>query len=230
MVLLAREGWVESSREALAKLCNMYWYPLYAFIRRRGYSPEEAQDLTQGFFARLLERGYLRQYDKERGRFRSFLLASLNHFLSNERDWANAEKRGGGTSPVSLDAIIQIGEKRYSLEPRSDLTPENIFEREWALTLVEQVCLRVQTEFAQAGQESEFERLKTCFIRDEAHIPYRELAVELGTSEGALRVAIHRLRRRFREVFHEEIAHTVSSASEVQEELQYLMTVISGSG
>src|SRR5262245_42708068 len=184
LVLLAGQGFSPESQEALATLCRTYWYPLYAFVRRQGYSPEEAKDLTQGFFARLLEKRYLRDYQRERGRFRSFLLASLKHFLANERDWDRAQKRGGGVSSLSLEALIETGEHRYSLEPRSNLTPEKIFERQWALTILDHVLLRLSED------SDEFDRLKGFLIGDEARIPYRQLADDLGTTEGALKVSV----------------------------------------
>ena len=221
LVLVAREGYSPESRAALASLCRTYWYPLYAFIRRQGYSPDDAKDLTQGFFARLLEKHYLRDYERERGRFRSFLLASLKHFLANEHDWNRAQKRGGGVAQLSLDAIIETAEHRYSLEPRSDLTPERIFEKQWAVTVLDRVLLRL-------SQESEhFEKLKGFLVGDEARIPYRQVALDLGTTEGALKVSIHRLRRRFREALREEISHTVSDPAEIQEEIRYLMAIVS---
>jgi DNA-directed RNA polymerase specialized sigma24 family protein len=226
LVRIAGEGFSEESKEALAALCRTYWYPLYSFVRRQGYSPEEAQDLTQGFFMRLLEKHYLRDYQRERGRFRSFLLASLKHFLANERDWAAAQKRGGGIAALPLDAIRETGETRYNLEPRSTATPEKIFERQWALALLDHVLRRLQTEFTAAGKDGQFDRLKGFLVGDESHIPYRLLAADLGTSEGALKISIHRLRRRFREVLREEIAPTVSHTDEVQEEIRYLMAVV----
>jgi RNA polymerase sigma-70 factor (ECF subfamily) len=226
LVLLARGNLAHESRQALEVLCRTYWYPLYAFVRRQGYSPEEAQDLTQGFFARLLEKHYLRDYERERGRFRSFLLASLRHFLSNERDWLQAQKRGGGACPVSLDSVIETGERRYSLEPRSDVTPEKIFEKQWALTVLDGVLQRLHTESIQAGSADQFGRLKVFLTGDEIGIPYRQLATELGTTEGALKVAVHRLRRRFREVLREQISHTVSDPQEIQDEIRYLMSVV----
>jgi len=219
LVLLAGEESSDDSQQALATLCRSYWYPLYAFVRRQGYAPEEAQDLTQGFFTRLLEKHYLRDYKRERGRFRSFLLASLKHYLANERDWHRAQKRGGGTAPLSIETL-RNGEQRYSLEPRSNLTPETIFERQWALTTIDHVLDRVR------GETDEFDRLKPFLIGDESRIPYRTLASELGTTEGALKVSIHRLRRRFRETLREEIGHTVSEPSQVQEEIRYLMTAL----
>ena len=219
LVRVAGGGFSPESREALAALCRTYWYPLYAYVRRQGYPPEEAQDLTQGFFTRLLEKRYLRDYQRERGRFRSFLLASLKHFLSNQRDWDRAQKRGGG-SPVSLEELIQAGEQRYSLEPRCNLTPERIFERQWAATILDRVLLRLRE------QSEQCECLMPFLIAGDDRTPYRQLAIDLGTTEGALKVSIHRLRRRFREMLRDEISHTVSDPAEVQEEIRYLMSVV----
>ena len=226
LVLIAGEGAGEASREALATLCRVYWYPLYAFVRREGYGPEEAQDLTQAFFTRLLEKKYLRDCDRDRGRFRSFLLAALKHFLSNERDRAHAQKRGGGAYVLSLDWVIQTGESRYSLEPRSDLTPEKIFERQWAVTVLDQVFSRLQDEMEESGKTSHFQRIKPFLTGAEEHIPYRDLAGELNTTEGALKVAIHRLRRRFREILRDEISRTVVHPDEVQDEIRYLVAAM----
>jgi len=221
LVLIAGDGTSEGSQEALASLCRIYWYPLYAFVRRQGHTPEDAQDLTQAFFARLVERHYLRGYERERGRFRSFLLASLKHFLANEHRSASRQKRGGGASALSLDTLIETGEHRYRLEPRSTLTPEKIFERQWALTVLDQVLDRLRKESEQ------FDHLKGFLIGDEARIPYRQLANDLGTTEGALKVTVHRLRQRFREMLREEIAQTVSDPEEVRQEIRYLMAVVS---
>jgi len=226
LVLLAGESLAADSRHALETLCRTYWYPLYAFVRRQGYSPEEAADLTQGFFTRLLEKRYLREYQRERGRFRSFLLASLQHFLANERDWVRAQKRGGSVNLISLDALIEVGENRYSVEPRSSVTPERIFEKQWALTMLDGVLERLREEFVQAGNTHHFDRLKRFLIGDETRIPYREIASDLVMTEGAVKVAVHRLRRRFREVLREEIAHTVSNPEDVQDEIRYLMAVV----
>lgn len=219
-MLAAGDGFSNESQEALAALCRTYWYPLYAFVRRQGYAPDEAQDLTQGFFTRLLEKQYLRQYRRERGRFRSFLLVSLKHFLANELDWARAQKRGGGAWTYSFESLIRDGEQRFSLEPRSSLTPETIFERQWALTIIDQVLSRL------AGESEQFGRLKGYLIGDEARIPYRQLADELGTSEGAIKISVHRLRLRFREILREQISQTVSDPAEVQEEIRYLMAIV----
>lgn len=223
---IAGDGSGEESREALATLCHIYWYPLYAFIRREGHGTDEARDLTQAFFAQLLEKRYLKDCDPHRGRFRSFLLASLKHFLANQWDRAQAKKRGGGTFAVSLDAVMQTGESRYCLEPRSELTPERIFERQWAVTVLNQVFSRLQAEMDESGTPERFQRLKPYLIAAEPQMPYGRLASELGTTEGALKVAVHRLRRRFREILRNEISPTVSDPGEVQDEIRYLISVL----
>jgi RNA polymerase sigma-70 factor (ECF subfamily) len=220
LVRTAGAGFSQESQEALAALCRVYWYPLYGFVRRQGYAPEEAQDLTQGFFAQLLEKHYLRQYQRERGRFRSFLLTSLKHFLANERDRAATQKRGGGVSTFSLEDLIRTGERRYSLEPRSNLTPEKIFEQQWAHAILDQVLARLGKESAQ------FDRFKGFLVGDEARIPYRRLAADFGTTEGAVKVSVHRLRLRFREILRAEISQTVSDPADVQEEIRYLMSIV----
>jgi RNA polymerase sigma factor (sigma-70 family) len=224
-LVLNASGSTEKSVDALSTLCTAYWYPLYAFIRRQGHEPEEAQDLTQGFFARLLEKQYLGDYQRELGRFRSFLLTSLKHFLANEYDSANTQKRGGGTEAISVD-LIHAGEQRYSLEPRHDLTPEAIFEKQWAMTLLSQSVLRLQNEAEKAGKRSQFDQLKRFLTGDEDKIPYSELASNMGISEGALKVAIHRLRKQFRDALQEEISHTVSRPEEIQDEIRFLMSVL----
>ena len=226
LVLMAGQGVADQSADALATLCRVYWYPIYAFVRRQGYGVDEAQDLTQGFFTRLLERHFLNDCRQERGRFRSFLLASLKHFLANERDWVRAQKRGGGVPIVSLDDAIRLGESRYSAEPRHDITPETVFERQWARSLLEHVLTRLQSEFTEAGKAGQFERLKAFLTGDDSRIPYRRLSEDLAMSEGALKVAVHRLRRRFREVLRYEISQTVAHPDEVREEIRYLMSVI----
>ena len=226
LVLTARAGPTEKSHAALAALCQIYWYPLYAFIRHQNYSPEEAQDLTQAFFARLLERHFLDDYVRERGRFRSFLLAALKHFLANERDWRRAQKRGGGLTAVSLDALIQTGEQRFSLEPRYSITPESIFEKQWALTLLDHVLSRLQRDFAAAGKQTHFDRFKGLLIGDDSNAGYAALAGEIGMTEGAVKVAVHRMRQRYRQLLREEIANTVAGPAEVDEELQHLLKVL----
>lgn len=212
------------SREALAALCHAYWYPLYAFLRRQGTPAEDAQDLVQAFFVELLEKGKLGAADPERGKFRSFLLASLKHFQANQWRRAAAQKRGGGVTAVSLD--LEAGERRFALEPAHELTPERIFQRQWAMTLLEQTLAALRTEFAAAGKAELFERLKPYLGGEGAGLPYRELGAELGMTEGALKVAVHRYRGRWREVLREQIAQTVDSPDEIEQELRELFAAV----
>jgi RNA polymerase sigma factor (sigma-70 family) len=210
---------------ALEQLCRVYWYPLYAYARRLGQSCPDAQDLTQEFFARLLAKNYLAAVVRDRGRFRSFLLMAFKRFLADEWDKARAGKRGGGQKPLSLDT--STAEIRYQAELVEDLTPEHIFEHRWALALLEQAMTRLQAEFERAGKAVEFERLKVFLTAEKGALRPAEVAPALGLSDGALRVAIHRLRRRFREVFREEIAQTVARPEEVEEEIRHLLAVLS---
>jgi len=224
LVLAAGRGDAPEAAAALAALCQTYWYPLYAFVRRSGHPADEARDLTQEFFARLLEKHSLRAADSERGRFRSFLLTALKRFLSKQRHQARAQKRGGGRKPLSLD--FEEGESRYRLEPVTEVTAEAIYERHWALTLLEQVMARLRDEFERAGKPDAFDRLKV-FLTGEAAAPsYRAVAVELGMTEGAVKVAVHRLRRRFRERVLAEIAQTVAAPADVDEELRHLFEAV----
>ena len=230
LIHAARSGSGPQAQEALSALCRAYWYPIYAYVRRLGYPAEEAEDVTQGFFTRVLEKHYLKDFQRERGRFRSFLLVSLKHFVANERDWARAQKRGGAQTAVALDDVLHSAlhdaERRYSLEPRDSVTPERIFERQWALTVLTRVQDRMLEDAAAAGQLAQFERLKGLLVGDNSDIGYRALAAELDTTEGALKVAIHRLRQRFKERLREEIAHTVSNPDEVGDELRYLFAAL----
>ncbi len=214
------------SREALSGLCESYWYPLYVYVRRWGYDADQAQDLTQAFFARLLERHYLRAADPARGRFRSFLLASLKHFLANERDRAGAIKRGGRVTVVPLE--IENAEGRYCLEPPDDETPEKIYERRWALTLLERTLARLSREFEAGGKRAMFARLEGYLTGEQETLPYAELARELGMSEGAVKVMVHRLRRRFGALLREEVGDTVSTPEEVDDEIRELFRVLRG--
>ena len=214
------------AHEALSILCRAYWFPIYAYVRRLGYRQEDAEDLTQGFLTRVLEKHYLRDFERERGRFRSFLLATLKHFIANERDRAQAQKRGGRRAPVPLDEVLRAAEGRYSLEPPNDLTPDRIFERQWALAVLARVQDHLREEASRRGKESQFERLKGLLIGEDDDVGYRALALELDTTEGALKVTIHRLRQRFREILREEIAHTVADPTEVGDELRYLLAAI----
>jgi RNA polymerase sigma factor (sigma-70 family) len=210
--------------EALAALCETYWYPLYAFLRSRGHSASDAEDLTQAFFARLLEKHTLRHADPDRGRFRSFLLTSLTHFAANEHDKEAARKRGGGIPALSLE--FENAEGRFQLEPATDETPEKVFDRRWALTLLDCVLTRLKTEMVRTGRESQFERLETYLMGDRPQLSYAQSASALGMSEGAIKVAVHRLRRRFRDLIRDEIAQTVSSPEEVEDELEHLWSSV----
>jgi RNA polymerase sigma-70 factor (ECF subfamily) len=223
-VLAAGQSQTGDSREALSRLCESYWYPLYAYVRRWGYDAEQAQDLTQEFFARLLEKHYLQAADPSRGRFRSFLLAALKHFLSNERDRAGAIKRGGRTVVVSLE--MENAEGRYSLEPPDCETPESIYERRWALTLLERTLARLAREAQAAGKHALFGRLEGYLTGEQDSLPYSRLAADLGMSEGAVKVAVHRLRRRFGTLLRGEIGETVSTPAEVDDEIRELFRAL----
>lgn len=224
VVLAAGDPQRKEARSALVALCENYWYPLYAYLRRRGHAPDQAQDLTQGFFIRILEGRYLDRVDPDKGRFRSFLLTSLKFFVSDEADRRRADKRGGG-AVVSLE--FSNGEGRYMREPAHDETPERLFERRWALAVLDRVVERLRNEFIQHGRPEHFERLKV-FLLGKSDAPYAALAREMNTSEGALKVAIHRLRKRYRELFCQEIADTVADPGEVESELRFLAGVLSG--
>jgi DNA-directed RNA polymerase specialized sigma24 family protein len=222
LVVAAGDPHEKEARSALVSLCENYWYPLYAYLRRRGYPADQAQDLTQGFFIRMLEGRYLDRADPEKGRFRSFLLSSLKFFVADEEDRDRAHKRGGGAL-VPLE--FSSGEERYRREPAHDETPERIFERRWALSVLDRVVERLREEFVQHGRPEHFERLKI-FLLGQSDAPYAALAREMNTSEGALKVAIHRLRKRYRELFRQEIADTVADPAEVESELRYLAAVL----
>src|SRR5262245_18167121 len=213
------------SREALAALCQKYWKPVYAFVRSRGYGREQSQDLTQGFFALLIERNYLLDADPKRGRFRSFLLAALKHFLADEWDRAHALKRGGGQVPVSIDLTEADGCNLPAAVEQA--TPESLYERRWALSLLENVMSKLRAEFAEAGKGNEFDRLSTFLNRDSESARYDALAEEMGTSAGALRMSVHRMRRRYRSLLRAEIAEIVSGPEEIDGELRFLLSVLS---
>src|SRR5687767_9846946 len=216
---------VPDAQAALETLCRSYWYPLYAYVRRQGLSPHDAQDLTQAFFARLLEKNYLGDVDREKGRFRSFLLASLKHFLANEWDRERALKRGGGRKLIALDD--ESGEARYKLEPKDDLSADKIYERRWALTLLDTVLSNLRTEYHEAGKPEVFEMLKRYLSAGRTSVSYAHAAEALGMNEGAVKVAVHRLRKRYRELLRAEIAQTVSTSSEIDAELRYLFAALS---
>jgi RNA polymerase sigma factor (sigma-70 family) len=223
LVVAAGDPHRKEARSALVYLCENYWYPLYAYLRRRGYPAHRAQDFTQEFFIRVLEGRYLDRADPEKGRFRSFILTSLKFFVADEEDRDRAQKRGGGTvEPLEFPS----GEQRYQREPAHDETPERIFERRWALTVLDRVVEKLREEFVQHGRPEHFERLKV-FLLGQSDAPYATLAGEMNTSEGALKVAIHRLRKRYRELFRQEIADTVADPAEVESELRFLAAVLS---
>ena len=222
LVVAAGDPHRKEARSALVSLCENYWYPLYAYLRRRGYPADRAQDLTQEFFVRVLEGRYLDRANPEKGRFRSFILTSLKFFVADEEDRQRARKRGGGTV-VPLE--FSSGEERYQREPAHDETPERIFERRWALSVLDRVVEKLRGEFVQHGRSEHFERLKV-FLLGQSDAAYAALAREMSTSEGALKVAIHRLRKRYRELFRLEIADTVADPSEVEAELRYLAAAL----
>jgi RNA polymerase sigma-70 factor (ECF subfamily) len=226
VVLTAAGSDTTRARQALANLCQSYWYPLYAYVRRRGFSPPDAEDLTQEFFARFLEHDWVADADREKGRFRTFLLSAMNHFLANEWDKARAQKRGGGASLVPLQ--FDAAETRYIREPADIDTPEQHFERRWAMALLETVVGRLRTEYDQEGKAGLFEALNPCLVGDRTSQPYQELARKLGISEGTVKSAVHRLRQRYRQLLRDEIARTVAGPGEVEEELRHLIAVLAG--
>jgi RNA polymerase sigma-70 factor (ECF subfamily) len=224
LVVAAGDSRDPQSREALTALCRDYWPPVYSYVRSRGNDVETARDLTQGFFTRLLEKGYLKEAKRERGKFRTFLLTSVKHFLANEWDREQALKRGGGATLLPLD--VDTAEGRHRPEPAHDETPDKIFEKRWALTLLEQVSERLKQEMERSGNLERFERFRPFLTAEGGVSSYRELAQQLGMSEGAVKVAIHRLRRRFGALLREEVAQTVSNPGDVDGELRYLMSVL----
>lgn len=224
LILTARNPSSPEAHEALSTLCVQYWYPLYAFLRRQGHAADKAEDLTQGFFSRLLEKKYLNDARPDRGRFRTFLLASLKHFVLNERDRDQAVKRGGRIRAIPFE--VETAEGLYAAEPRDDSTPETLFERRWALTVLDQAMATVRAEYADAGKSQLFEHLKPYLGGEGDARPYAEVAATLDMTEGALRVATHRLRHRFGAAVRALIANTVSTPGEVDEELRHLSTVV----
>jgi len=223
LVVAAGDPHRKDAQSALVSLCEKYWYPLYAYLRRRGYPSHQAQDLTQEFFIRVLEGRYLDRADPEKGRFRSFILTSLKFFVADEEDRRRAYKRGVA---AVLPLEFSSGEERYQREPAHDETPERIFERRWALSVLDRVVERLRNEFVQQGRAEHFERLKM-FLLGQSDAPYAALAREMNTSEGALKVAIHRLRKRYRDLFRQEIADTVADPADVESELRFLAAVLS---
>jgi RNA polymerase sigma factor (sigma-70 family) len=223
VVLDARSSSGDASSEALQWLCQTYWFPLYTYVRRWGHTPEDAQDLTQEFFTRLLEKRYLEQVNPDRGRFRSFLLASMKHFLSNERDRVNAAKRGGGRAPLPLE--LETAEGLYRREPPDHFTPDKAFERQWARTILDRTMGTLRAEHEAAGRAAWFDRMKDVLTGD-ATSAYATIAKELGMTEGALKVAVHRLRRRYGELLREEIGTTLADPADVDDEIRYLFAAL----
>jgi RNA polymerase sigma-70 factor (ECF subfamily) len=228
LILAARGESEPVAREALAALCRSYWYPIYAYLRRLGHTQEAAEDLTQGFFARVLEKHYFDDFERQRGRFRSYLLTALKHYVANERDRDHAQKRGGAVATLSLDTVLAAAETRYRLEPSTELTPERIFEQQWALAVLARVQERLAGEEADGGRRERYDRLKVFLTGEDSDVRYRTLAEEMQTTEGAIKVSIHRLRRRFKDLLREEISHTVAHADDVGDELRHLLTALRG--
>ncbi len=226
VVLTAGRHDTTRARAALEQLCRNYWHPLYAYVRGTGYSREEAEDLTQEFFARLLAHNSVARADPARGRFRSFLLAALKHFLANEWEKARAQKRGGGAQPIPLE--FDTAETRCAQPIAPGDTPDRAYDRHWALALLEVVLGRLRREYRAARREDLFLGLKDTLGGGRSEIPYRDLAARLGLSEGAVKVAAHRLRQRYRELLREEVANTVAGAGDVEEELKALFAALSG--
>lgn len=223
-VLTAKQKDSSRAFAALSQLCQAYWYPLYAYVRRRGHDPDEAQDLTQEFFARLLRKDFLAAVDRDKGRFRSFLLASMNHFLAKEWNRAHRQKRGGGCVILSLND--DSAENRYLQEPATDWPADKLFERRWALTLLESAMSRLRGELASGGKAPLFEELRSFLSGDRTAEGYAGVAARLNLTEGAVKVAVHRLRKRYGEILREEIAQTVTDPAEVEEEIRCLFQAV----
>lgn len=226
VVLTSVQGNPPQAAAALEQLCRAYWYPLYAFVRRQGHGPHDAEDLLQAFFARFLEKNYLNDVDRSKGRFRSFLLAALRHFLADEWDKATADKRGGQVRFLSLEDGAAEG--RYWEEPASDLTAEKLYEQRWACILLERVMQRLEQDSAEAGKSHFFEALKPFLVGESHSVGYAELAAKFGVSEAALKMKVQRLRHRYQRLLREEIAQTVATPAEVEDEIRYLFRVLGG--
>lgn len=224
VVLTAGHGKSAQAAEALTELCQTYWYPLYAFARRSGRTPEDAQDLTQGFFEHLLETHLVASVDATRGRFRSFLLQCFRNFMAAEHAKATCQKRGGGRAILSLDAAGAEG--RFGRETMDKRSPEALYECNWALAVLEEAMRQVEREFAASGREHTFQTLRPHLQGDDSGLSYAAVAKELSTSEGTVRVMVYRLRRRYRELLHSVVLRTVGSPAEVQEELEHLLRVL----
>ena len=225
VVLAAGDSSSPKHREALSTLCKKYWFPLYAYLRRRGYDSHQAEDATQAFIALMMEKHYLHKVEPIPGKFRSFLLTAMKHFLANERDRARAQKRGGGRTILSLN--FENAENQYALEPANDLSPEKLFEKSWALTVLERTMDQLEAELAGKGKQKLFEHLRIYLVAEANSIPYSEVATKLGMTEGATRVAVHRLRKRCRELLRGEIAQTVAGEDQIDDEIRGLFAALS---
>ncbi|HVY70993.1 MAG TPA: sigma-70 family RNA polymerase sigma factor [Verrucomicrobiae bacterium] len=224
-VVLAATGQPSpESAAAMEAICRAYWYPLYAFVRRAGQSPPDAQDLTQEFFTRLLEKGWLASADREKGKLRTFLIVALRNFMSKERRRASAQRRGGGHTHFPLDTAL--AESRFAADVAA-LAPDETYDRQWALTLLDLTVNRLREEFVVAGRRDDFEQLKGCLLGGRGSLDYPAVAARLGVNEGAARVAAHRLRKRFREIYREEIARTLAEGADVETEMRHLAAALS---
>jgi len=224
VVVTAGRSDTSRAQVALEKLCQTYWYPLYAYVRRRGHSVEDAQDSTQAFFARLLAGNWVNDADRAKGRFRTFLLTALNRFLANEWDRVHTKKRGGDFVSVPLDTAI--AESRYSADTKAALEADRLYDRQWAMTLLERTLSRLESDQQRLGKSDDFAVLSPALTAERGDIPYAAMAAKLGQNEPAVRMAVHRLRKRFREVFREEIAQTVADPREVEEEIRHLLAAL----
>jgi RNA polymerase sigma-70 factor (ECF subfamily) len=224
LVLAATRRRTPESAAALENICRAYWYPLYGYVRRSGQSPHDAQDLTQEFFCRLISKSWLDSADREKGRLRMFLIGALKHFMRNEWRRASTQRRGGGLAPVQLDTAI--AESRYAADDAATLTADDAFDRQWALMLLDATLNRLEKEFVRAGKRVAFEALKDCLMTERGAIDYAAMAKRLGANEGATRVAVHRLRKRFREIYREEISQTLAGGADLETELHHLAAVL----
>lgn len=224
VVLAAGKSSSPNQKQALETLCRGYWFPLYAYLRQRGYNTHQAEDYTQAFFTHLLEKHDLQAADPKYGKFRSFLLIRLKYFLCDERDRAEAKKRGGGRKILSLG--FQNAEEQYALEPAEQLSPEKLFEKSWALTVLERTMDRLENEMVEKKKKKLFEHLKVYLTTEKDVIPYRNMAKKLKMAEGSVRVAVHRLRRRYRRLLRDEIAQTVAAEDQIDEEMGHLFTAL----
>jgi len=225
VVIAAGSGRSREAEVALEELCRTYWFPLYVYVRRQTPTREDAEDLTQAFFARFLVKNYLEKLSSQQGKFRAFLLAALKHFLANEWDRANSQKRGGGVMPIPLD--WQNADARYQIEPVDNLSPDKMYDRAWAITLLQKVLARLRDENATVEKSKLFTQLKPFLMVGAGAVPHEEAAAKLNLTEGAVRVAVHRLRRRYRELLREEISQTLSDTSKVAEEMRTLFSAFS---